>query len=138
MIKSAIFYYSNSGNTKSLVEETVKDINNFDVYNLKRLEDLSVIDNYEIIILGTPTLGDGVPPSYFAKNQAELKRYLNDKKIGLFGSGNTIYPYFCGALDILWDWLKNDNKMLFKFKFESYPTTQVINDFKNVLKNIEG
>jgi Flavodoxins len=134
----AIFYYSNSGNTKALVEESIKDFDDIDVFNLKEVNDFSVIDKYNIILIGTPTLGNGVPPKYFAKHQLELKKYLTNKKIGLFGSGNTIYPYFCGALDLLWDWLKNDNEMLFKFKFESYPTQKTINDFKELLNSVKG
>lgn len=138
MINSAIFYYSNSGNTKSLVEEVVKDTNYcIDIFNFKKIENFSVMENYKTILLGTPTLGDGVPPSFFSKNQVNLKKYLKDKNIGLFGSGNSIYPYYCGALDILWDWLKYDNNMLFKFRFESYPTMKAINDFKDTLKKYE-
>ena len=137
MIDSAIFYYSNTGNTKSLVEKIMEDRNDFDVFNLKKIDDFSVIDKYKNIILGTSSWGNGVPPRFFSKHQAELKKYLNNKNIGLFGSGNSIYPYYCGALDLIWDWLKNDNKMLFKFKFEYYPTIKAVNEFRELLNNIE-
>ncbi|MNC02594.1 Flavodoxin [compost metagenome] len=137
MIKSAILYYSNSGNTKSLVEEFSKNNSKFDVFNLKKQTNLSIIENYDTIIIGTPTLGNGIPPAYFSKNASELKKYLCNKNIGLFGSGNSIYPYYCGALDVLWEWLKNDNNMLFKFQFESYPTNKAIKDFTDLLNNIK-
>ncbi|MNV82432.1 Flavodoxin [compost metagenome] len=113
----------------------MKNDDYYDVFNLKKQDDLSIIMEYDTVIIGTPTLGNGIPPSYFSKNAEELKKYLHNKNIGLFGSGNSIYPYYCGAIDVLWEWLEHDNNMLFKFKFESYPTSKAINDFKKILSN---
>lgn len=133
--RKAIYYYSMSGNTKALVE--LSDIDGYDVYNLNRIEpgDLEFGD-YEMILIGTSTIGRGVPHNYFRDIYKQLSK-LENKYIGLFGSGNSIYDIYCGALDILEEFLKIKNKVIFKFKFESYPTSKVLIDFEKILKKGE-
>lgn len=136
LTSKAILYYSNSGNTKAIVEESNTD--GFDVYNLKRLSDedvKKVFLNYKTLIIGTPTLGEGVPPLYFRK----IYRILNSahgKRIGLFGSGQSVYPYFCGALDLLEDVFDESNEVVFVYKFESYPTESAKLEFQKLLNDI--
>jgi flavodoxin I len=134
--KKAIFYYSNSGNTKAIVE--LSDTTGFDIINIKQIEPEDfTFEPYDIILIGTPTLGDGVPPSYFKKLTPQLHS-LQGKKIGLFGSGNTHYTFFCGALDLLEDLLGQRNEILFKHKFESYPTERTVLIFNEFLNRIGG
>lgn len=134
MTYKAIYHYSNSGNTKAIVENA--DAEGFDVYNLKHvgLEDLNFAP-YDVILLGTPTYGKGVPPRYFKEIQESLAS-IEGKKIGLFGSGNSIYENYCGGLDLLEDFLSKKNKVLFKYKFESYPTALAQNEFQNILDRV--
>lgn len=132
--KKAIFYYSTSGNTKALVELT--DTTGFDVFNMARMPIESInFEPYDIILIGTSTTGRGVPHSFFLDIKDKLFNIKN-KRIGLFGSGNTIYSEYCGALDILEDLLRLKNKILFKFKFESYPTSKVFSDFQDIINKI--
>lgn len=131
MTSKAIFYYSNFGNTKAIVEES--DTQGYDVFNLRHIdaEDLT-FDNYDTILVGTPTLGDGIPPMYFRKIQRQLMS-MSGKHIGLFGSGNSIYKHYCGALDLLEGLLAVKNEILFKYKFESYPTATAKKEFQLLL-----
>jgi flavodoxin I len=139
LTSKAIFYYSNSGHTKEAVIRNNTD--GFDVYNFKdycgaELEPL--FKKYSTILIGTSTTGKGVPHSYFRAITPLLNR-LKDKEIGLFGSGQTIYgDNYCGALDLLDDFLGMKNKIIFKFKFESFPTEEVIEEFGTILDKIRG
>jgi flavodoxin len=84
------------------------------------------------------TLGRGVPPVFFRHIFKQLQN-LENRKIGLFGSGQSHYgdEFFCGALDVLEDLLKVKNEISFKLKFESYPTPSVINEFKTLVEGME-
>lgn len=134
LISKAIYYYSMTGNTKGLIDSV--DTSGFDIYNLSQTkkEDLN-FDKYQTIIFGTSTWGRGLPPRVFFNIRDELVK-INGKQIGLFGSGNTHYgeDVFCGALDLLEELLKQKNQIIFKLKFESYPTKKVVEQFKNLLK----
>jgi flavodoxin I len=134
LIYKAIYYYSMTGNTKGLVDSV--DVSGFDIYNLSQIkkEELN-FDKYNVILFGTSTWGRGLPPRVFFNIRDELVK-IHGKQIGLFGSGNTHYgeEFFCGALDLLEELLKSKNQILFKLKFESYPTKRVIDEFKQLLK----
>lgn len=134
----AIYYFSITGNTKSLFEK-LEDIDEWDVYDLNGMNpnDVSFKD-YENILIGTLTLGRGVPPKFFKDIFPQLVT-LEKRKVGLFGSGQSHYgdEYFCGALDVLEDLLKVKNNICFKLKFESYPTPTVIEEFKQLVKGME-
>lgn len=128
----AIFYYSMSGNTKALVE--LADTSGFDVFNLSQIDpgELS-FGQYKVILIGTSTIGRGVPHEYFKSIYKQLTS-LKDRTIGLFGSGNSIYDVYCGALDIIEDVLIDKNKIIFKYKFESYPTNNTVLEFNSLIK----
>ncbi|KAF6565295.1 flavodoxin family protein [Paenibacillus sp. EKM202P] len=132
----AIYYYSMSGNTKALVE--LSNTTGYDLINLAKTNPFEFsFGDYETILIGTSTVGRGVPHKYFQNIYTQLIS-LHNKKIGLFGSGNSIYDVYCGALDILEELLIEKNSILFKFRFESYPTNRVVEDFNKLihLKNI--
>jgi flavodoxin I len=120
LTSKAIFYYSLTGKTEAALNEN--KLGNVDIIKLNKLkEDQVRLDNYNTIIFGTPTYGRGVPPEYFLTIINKLHS-LKGKRIGLFGSGNTIYgDDFCGALDVLEQIFKDKNEILFKYKFEGYP-----------------
>jgi flavodoxin I len=132
LTSKALLYYSLSGNTKGLIDQC--DWDGFDIYSLKSSINVN-LENYQTIFIATSTWGNGVPPKPFFQMR-DILLQLSDKRIGLFGSGNSHYEYFCGALDLLEEVLERKNKILFKFKFESYPTEKVVFDFKKVLEGI--
>jgi flavodoxin I len=138
LTSKAAYYFSITGNTKSLLQQ-LEDFDEWDVYDLNGMkpEDVNFKD-YENILIGTLTLGRGVPPKFFRDIFKQLVN-LENRKIGLFGSGQSHYgdDYFCGALDVLEDLLENKNDICFKLKFESYPTSNVIEEFKTLVKGME-
>lgn len=134
LTSKAIFYYSMTGNTKALIEQA--NTYNFDLYNLQKTSPDDVcFEQYDTILIGASTIGDGVPHRIFKVLQAKLLS-IKDKKIGLFGSGNSIYQHYCGALDLLEELLKPANSILFKFKFESYPTEDAKRDFQKLIDEV--
>lgn len=138
MTSKAAYFFSVTGNTKSLLEQ-LDDYNEWDVYDLNGMKPEDVdFKNYENILIGTLTLGRGVPPEFFKKIFPQLMN-LKDRKIGIFGSGQSHYgdEYFCGALDVLEDLLSKKNEIAFKLKFESYPTPSVIEEFKTLVKEMK-
>ncbi|WP_167483602.1 flavodoxin family protein [Paenibacillus xylanexedens] len=124
----AIFYYSMSGNTKALVELCNTD--GFDLYNLATISPSRLdFKNYKALFIGTSTVGKGVPHEYFKMIYNKLL-LLEGRRIILFGSGNSIYDVYCGALDVIGDVLKDKNKIVKKFRFESYPTAETLREFQ--------
>ena len=125
-----IILYSLKGNTKGILDGI--DLDGWDLIDITKCEKL-ILDDYETILIGTSTYGRGVPPKPFFKFKGELVK-LKNKKIGLFGSGNSHYEYYCGALDLLEELLEKDNEILFKYKFESYPNQRAKEGFKILMK----
>jgi flavodoxin I len=90
---SLLVYSSRTGNTKTFVDY-ITSRTNVEVgdYN-------SNINEYETIIIGAYTWRDGKIPTdlkeFVIKNQHSWK----GKKVFIFGSGVSVYPKFCGAVD---------------------------------------
>ena len=119
-----LFYYSRKGNTKAIVNlfEGIYQID--EIENIKNYQ----LNQYNTIIFATSTYGRGIPPIEFFRVKDKLLTIKN-KRVGLFGSGNTHYEYFCGALDLLEELLGSKNRIIFKYKYEGYPKQL---DFDNV------
>jgi flavodoxin len=120
LTSKAIFYYTSTGKTEAAIEKN--KLNQYEIIKLNDLNQTQVdFDSYSTIIIGTPTYGRGVPPLYFQKLINKLTS-LKGKKIGLFGSGNTIYgDDFGGALDLIEELVIDKNEVIFKLKFEGMP-----------------
>ncbi|WP_268746979.1 flavodoxin family protein [Priestia flexa] len=125
-----IVLYSLKGNTRGMLDEI--NLNNYDFIDISKCENLN-LTQYETVLIGTSTYGRGVPPKPFFKFKNELLK-LNNKKIGLFGSGNSHYEHYCGALDLLEELLNENNEILFKYKFESYPNKRAKEEFYKLMK----
>lgn len=137
LTSNAAYFFSMTGNTKSLLEK-LYNLDEWNIYDLNEIDPREVdFKDYNKILIGTLTLGRGTPPTYFKKIFKQLVE-LKGRKIGLFGSGQSHYgdEYFCGALDVLEDLLRQENDISFKLKFESYPTPSVIDDFNNLVKEM--
>ncbi|MEQ2525687.1 flavodoxin domain-containing protein [Bacillaceae bacterium CLA-AA-H227] len=104
-MKLAIVYTSITGNTEELAEilsgcfrqqgmET-------DCYPLEVFS-LDSISRYDSLVIGTYTWGDGDVPEELLPLQQEL---LHCPRLvtGIFGTGDSFYPNFCGAVDVLQD-----------------------------------
>ncbi len=111
MAKVIIIYGSTTGNTETLskfVDEGLKSseveviIKNVARVNPEELKD------YDAIVLGCSTWGDGELQDDFISFEEEMRNIkLDGKKAACFGPGDSVYPQFCKAVDVLEDTLKN-------------------------------
>ena len=116
MSKVGIFFGTDTGSTRKIAKMIQKMLGD-DVaakpLNINRV-DASAFDDYDYLIMGTPTLGEGQLPGLSSDCQAESWEEfapnfddidLSGKKVGLFGLGDQVnYPNeFVDGLGELYD-----------------------------------
>ncbi len=110
MEKVILIYGSTMGNTETLsgyvtsglkkggIEVTVKNVTEVSIDELA---------NYDIIVLGCSTWGDGKLQDDFIDFYEKMNEVkLDGKKAACFGPGDSVYPQFCKAVDMLEEKLK--------------------------------
>ncbi len=108
MSKALIVFGSTTGNTEMVAEKVGDVLKEKGVeVSVKNVTDASVAElggDYDVTILGSSTWGDDeiefqedFEPFFSDLGSANLK----DKKVALFGCGDSSYEYFCGAVDEL-------------------------------------
>ena len=118
MKKLLVLYTSKTGNTQSFVDWFGEQfLNQFDItyFNLYRDKNLTNIEQYDIIALGSYTWANGKIPVEMKRFVIENRELLQEKVAFLFGSGITIYAHFCAALDSIQIIL---DKEIYSIKFE--------------------
>lgn len=88
-----LIYESKTGNTKTFVDFVTKHIN-VEIGDYK-----TNIVRHQKIIIGAYSWGNGKIPVELKKFLIDNKDKWRGKQIFIFGSGNSIYPKFCGAVD---------------------------------------
>lgn len=116
MKKVLLVYASMSGNTKKVADlieqgllETGATVCKKDVSKFEE----SDFAEYDTIVIGTFTWGNGDLPKqmnhfYDLMNETDLSR----KSFAVFGSGDTVFKHFCGAVDILEEKITEQNGRL--------------------------
>ena len=102
---TAIFFASSTGNTEQIASKIASCLDNIEVFDLAGTK-IEKINNYDKIILGGSTWGDGELNDDWEDawaNFCELN--LSNKTIALFGLGDQeSYSYeFCSALGIIYE-----------------------------------
>lgn len=108
---------SRTDNTKTFIPvikeyavgEIVECINTFDVSP----------EAFDKIIIGSYTWSNGKIPKKLKEYLIKYHKVLKNKDVFIFGSGYSIYPHFCGAVDGI-SIICNDSgaNVHYKFKFE--------------------
>lgn len=114
MSKVLVAFGSLTGNTMSVAEwvtETLKDeghstemMDCADVSSPKGL-----CGPYDLIVLGSPTYGDDpceVQEDFEPVLDALESTGVQGKRVAVFGCGDSTYTYFCGAVDMIVDRVK--------------------------------
>jgi|SRR5699024_1642216 len=111
--------FSKTGNTYMFMDYLKQFNNDIEEYKFNIREDVDIdISSYDLIIVGTNTWGDGKIPSnckeFIINNAIKYK-----KDWIVFGTGNSIFANFCGAVDGV-NKILNDtgNNVLYTFKYE--------------------
>lgn len=105
MTKVIVVYASLTGNTEEMAEaiaagakEAGLEVTVKEAYDAKAGD----LQDYDGIILGAYTWGDGELPDEFLDFYEDMDELnLSGKKAAVFGSGDTSYPDYCGAVDLI-------------------------------------
>lgn len=105
MCKAIIIYGSTTGNCESIAGTIEKKlISKGVITTLKNVTDTSVNEliEYDLILLGSSTWNDGeLQDDFIDFDKSLATANLSDKKIAIFGVGNSGWPSFCGSVDVL-------------------------------------
>lgn len=106
MLNIAVIYASMSGNTEAIADiiaAVLKEQNHdVDVMDILTVQSATELLNYDLTFIGMYTWGDGDYPDECLDLIEEIEQLdLGDHPFAIFGSGDTSYPEFCGALDQL-------------------------------------
>ncbi|MFD4931379.1 flavodoxin domain-containing protein [Peribacillus butanolivorans] len=116
--KIAIVYHSAGGNTKALAEALASLLPEAELFRTSEF-DTGILPEYDALIIGTYTWGNGELPAKTAVFYAELEQLpISHLKTGVFGTGETNYSHFCGAVDHFRDMLFAKSQLLVTLKIE--------------------
>ncbi len=115
MAKALIVYGSTTGNTEAVANQIGEVMSGKGVdVTVKNVTDVSVSElggEYDVTLLGSSTWGDSEIEfqedfQEFFDNEID-KAELKDKKVAVFGCGDSSYEFFCGAVDELEEKMKS-------------------------------
>lgn len=124
----AIVYTSVSGNTKELAEVIYRILLTSSVEaDIYRIDEFSLSDllHYDVVVIGTYTWGNGdIPKEMRPLYNAVESTSRKDMTTAVFGTGDSFYPMFCGAVDQFRDMLYVHTNLAATLKVELRPQSQ--------------
>ena len=131
---TAIFYGSSTGNTEDIANRISEHLGNLDVYDISN-QGLDPIKDYDKLIIGLSTWGDGDLQSDFEDIWSDFEEYdFSKKTIALFGLGDQdgYEDEFVNALGTMYKVLKAKGATIIGFTsiegFEYNISTAQIDD----------
>ncbi|MGE6631195.1 flavodoxin [Bacillus sp. NPDC077027] len=122
-----LVYATMSGNTEAMADliekgllEAGASVDRHEAMDI----DAELLNDYTQIILGAYTWGDGDLPDDFIDLYEDMDDLdLSGKSFAVFGSGDTSYEHFCGAVDLIEEKVKElgGNVVLPSIKIELNP-----------------
>jgi len=139
-MKVVIIYTSVTGNTKELAEVMYRSFLNQAVdIVVFRIEEfpLSCLRDFDALAIGTYTWGNGEIP----KEMHELYHAIEDstrKNIitAVFGTGDSFYSSYCGAVDLFRDMLYVHTNLAATLKVELLPQIQDLHRCEKFVESI--
>ncbi|SFF26621.1 flavodoxin I [Paenibacillus algorifonticola] len=144
MSKVIVVYASMTGNTEEMAEAIVAGAQEAGVEVVsKEAFDANAADllEYDGIIIGAYTWGDGELPDEILDFYEELEGLdLSGRKAAVFGSGDSSYPVFCGAVDTIEAKLRELGAEIVSesLKVEYNPSDAEKEQCKNLGKQVAG
>lgn len=114
---TALFYASSTGNSEEIADKIANELGNIDVFDLSAT-DISKINEYQKVILGGSTWGEGELNDDWDEAWDSFKTInLADKTVALFGLGDQDgYPDdFCNALGIIYEHVSTSGALIVGF-----------------------
>ena len=144
MTKILVVYASMTGNTEEMAnaiaegaKETGVEVVSKESFDASAAE----LSEYDGIIIGAYTWGDGELPDEFLDFYEEMDALdLRGKKAAVFGSGDTSYEIYCGAVDIIEAKLKELGAEIVgeSIKFEYNPSETEKEQGRNLGRLVAG
>jgi flavodoxin I len=117
-MKIAIVYHSGGGNTKALAQSIASYLPEADLFRINEF-DLHTLSDYDGLLIGTYTWGDGDLPNRMLPFYEHLETAsISHMVTGVFGTGETNYNRFCGAIDRFRDMLYVQTQLAVTLKIE--------------------
>ena len=88
-MKVAVIYSSTTGNTEAManaISDALKSSGNEVVFGTADSADKAAVTNCDVILLGSPAMGDEVLEDTMEDFYTGIEGSLNGKKVGIFGS----------------------------------------------------
>lgn len=114
---TALFYASSTGNSEEIANKIANELGDIEVFDLSQT-DISKINDYEKVILGGSTWGEGELNDDWDEAWDSFKTIeLSDKTIALFGLGDQDgYPDdFCNALGLIYEHVSTSGAQIVGF-----------------------
>mgnify|MGYP003576581494 FL=1 len=118
MSKIIIIFASMSGNTEEMANTIAEGITEISDVSIEKIDimdgpEASMLEDYDGIILGADTWGDGELPDDFLDFYEDMNHIdLNGKKAAVFGSCDSSYPQYGAAVDILTEKLREQGAVI--------------------------
>ncbi|WP_182201735.1 flavodoxin domain-containing protein [Paraliobacillus salinarum] len=124
-MKAAVIYTSVTGNTEDLANQIYQGMRkqqmNVDFISINEL-DYDTLPDYDIIAVGTYTWDNGDLPMEMEELFIEFEEQdMSHVTTGVFGTGDSFYPYYCGAVDLFRDMLYVHTNLAVTLKIELTP-----------------
>jgi flavodoxin I len=123
--KLAIVYTSVTGNTeevaKILYHASKQNFNDVSLYHVNKFLGIN-LEEFDAIVVGTYTWGNGeIPREMVAVYKAFELANKKNLVTGVFGTGDSFYPHFCGAVDEFKNMLYVQTTLAASLKIELTP-----------------
>ncbi|MBY0098515.1 flavodoxin domain-containing protein [Mesobacillus maritimus] len=127
-MKVAIVYASITGNTKELAEVLFKILKmqpvESTIYKIEEFP-LSHLCQFDAVAIGTYTWGNGELPTEMEGLYQAFELLGREKLVtAVFGTGDSFYPRYCGAVDLFRDMLYVNTNLAAILKVELTPQVQ--------------
>ena len=145
MSTALIIYGSSTGNTESVAETIEEYLSGHDYeVTVKNVADVTIKaleDPYDLYLLGCSTWGEEEIElqedfeDFYEDMSGSLS--LADKKMAVFGCGDSSYLYFCGAVDVIEERAENLGVQILckSLKIDGDPEDEEINEWTQEVIN---
>ncbi len=126
-MKILIVFETQNGTAQYVAEVMQKQLNDLGhqvmLHSIKAKGMKPDISGFDVVLYGAPTYDDGLLEQTMRNYITQDHPDLSQKKVAVFGLGNSFYPQFCYAAPILAEWVK-ENKgtlLLEPLKIDAFP-----------------
>lgn len=144
-------YSSGTATVSTIIEDILKNRGHEVKRQTAKVTNPEDFNGYDLIILGSPSWQggegdkkDGQPHIHFAELMQKFQQGIafDKKSFAIYGLGDAHYARFCGAVDILEEWVKNLKGALItqslrinKYPFDEDKNNQLIHTWTNGLSD---